>query len=304
MTTSPNRTSLFCSILILLGGNCFNFNQSVLGQTGNLHSTACRGIGSEERGVDFVHSGEVVHILQENSGLNDISHTETCGGQNGFHIFQGLAGLLFNAALGKSTGGGINGELAGSDDQIAGADALRVGADGCGSSSGGKVWLAQPFMPFHEDYQWNRYMKRLESVCEKLKEHPDYPVDKEQDGVDEETNLKLYDLYIDKLKHSIYCKRPNNPIQTLEKKRETFRKLSVAKQVQLLISIHPVFGRTPSGGCDMQAIEAGKNVGNSTLNANFSNLKKYYTDVRIIDTSAAGLYEHRSPNLLDFLEDT
>ncbi len=173
-----------------------------------------------------------------------------------------------------------------------------------GSSSGGKVWLAQPFMPFHEDYQWNRYMKRLESVCEKLKEHPDYPVDKEQDGVDEETNLKLYDLYIDKLKHSIYCKRPNNPIQTLEKKRETFRKLSVAKQVQLLISIHPVFGRTPSGGCDMQAIEAGKNVGNSTLNANFSNLKKYYTDVRIIDTSAAGLYEHRSPNLLDFLEDT
>ncbi len=178
-------------------------------------------------------------------------------------------------------------------------DGFRVCLSGSGSK--GAKWKAQPFMPFHEEYQWNRYLKRLEVLCEKLKEHPDYPVDKEQDGVDAETNLKLYDLYVHKLRDTIYRKRPTNPVQTLEAGREEFQRLSVARQAQALLSIHQVFGRS-SGGCDLQLIGGAKGAAASELSTNFSNLKKNYTDVRIIDTSAAGLYEHKSPNLLTFLE--
>ncbi len=171
-----------------------------------------------------------------------------------------------------------------------------------GSSSGGTRWIAQPFMPFHEEYKWNRYLKRLEALCEKLKEHPKYSVDEKQDEIDAETNMRLYELYVLKLRDTIYQKRPNNPLQILETGFEKFHKLSVEEQAQVLLSIHQVFGRL-SGGCDLSPIGGKEKSAASKCSANFSNLKKYYSDVRIIDSSASGLYEQKSPNLLDFLED-
>ena len=56
-----------------------------------------------------------------------------------------------------------------------------------------------------------------------------------------------------------------------------------------------------SGSCDMKMVNGTAHEGIIRLNINISNWKKYYTDVRIIDRTASGLYEKRSDNLLELL---
>ena len=78
-------------------------------------------------------------------------------------------------------------------------------------------------------------------------------------------------------------------------------KADVYEQAKCLMQILMVFGRV-SGGCDLQLVGgAGKAAAMSGFSASMSNWKKYYSDVRIIDQSASGLFESRSDNLLDLL---
>ena len=116
-----------------------------------------------------------------------------------------------------------------------------------------------------------------------------------------EDNLKLYDLYLDKLQNSIYRKRINTPIQTLIEGREKFIDCSVIEQCQVLLNIHQVF-RIMTSGCDLTLI-GGKSHSAATVNfsSTISNWKKNYTDVRIIDQSASGLWEVVSENILEYL---
>lgn len=62
-----------------------------------------------------------------------------------------------------------------------------------------------------------------------------------------------------------------------------------------------VFGRI-SSGCDLSAVGGTpKSAATIGLSSTVSNWKKRYKDVRIIDSSASGLWEKRSCNLLDLL---
>ena len=170
-----------------------------------------------------------------------------------------------------------------------------------GSSSRGRCIIAMPFMPFISDYNINLYIKHLEQFDEKCKKNKNFIYKKEYDKVSAEENLSLYDLYIDKLKNSIYSKRPNNPVETLEKGRDKFISLGIKEQASALLSIHQVFGRV-SGGCDLQLVGgAGTAAATKSFHANVSNWKKNYSDVRIIDSSATGLWEKVSDNLLELL---
>ena len=68
-----------------------------------------------------------------------------------------------------------------------------------------------------------------------------------------------------------------------------------------LLSIHVIFGRV-AGGCDLTLIGgAGKAAATNGFSATISNWAKTYSDVRIIDSSASGLWENKSDNLLDLL---
>ena len=89
---------------------------------------ARRIVTGKERGVNAVHGSEVVHVAQENGGFDDVFHG--CAGslEDGPAVFKRLAGLLLDRG-GESTGGHINGKLAGRDDQAARPDALRIRAD-------------------------------------------------------------------------------------------------------------------------------------------------------------------------------
>ena len=68
-----------------------------------------------------------------------------------------------------------------------------------------------------------------------------------------------------------------------------------------MLNIHQVFGRI-AGGCDLTAIGgAGKAAATVNFSTTASNWKKNYSDVRVIDVSASGLWEKQSGNLLELV---
>ena len=56
-----------------------------------------------------------------------------------------------------------------------------------------------------------------------------------------------------------------------------------------------------SDDCNMSAMGGKPQSGAVYLSANISNWKKNYSDVRIIDRSSSGLFEHRTGNLLNLI---
>lgn len=170
-----------------------------------------------------------------------------------------------------------------------------------GSSSGGRCLIAQPMMQFSADQFWQFYLKKLEVLDKKLRRNPQYVYDREYDKVSTEKNLELYDLYCYKLRSSIYKKRINAPAELLRSGREKFQALSISEQVRALLNIHQVFGRI-AGGCDLTAIGGAKKAAATiSFSATVSNWKKTYSDVRLVDSSASGLWEKQSDNLLELL---
>ena len=170
-----------------------------------------------------------------------------------------------------------------------------------GINDGGKKLIVQSVVQFSSDVYWRGYIKKLERFVEKCNNNKNLIYDKEYDKVSDEDNLKLYELYIDKLQNSIYCKRKNSPIEVLLKGIEKFKKLNITEQCQVLLNIHSVFGRM-TGGCNLKLIGGSTYTGATKgFNSKISNWKNYYSDVRIIDQSPSGLWERRSENLLELL---
>ena len=52
---------------------------------------------------------------------------------------------------------------------------------------------------------------------------------------------------------------------------------------------------------DLKYLNESSSSGAMTLSLNISNWKRLYSDVRIVDRSASGLYESVSDNILDLL---
>ena len=170
-----------------------------------------------------------------------------------------------------------------------------------GIASNGKCLIAQSTVQFSENVFWEYYLKKLEAVAEKIARNPKYVYSEYFDKVSAENNIKLYDLYLDKLKNSIYSKRINNPIKIVESGREKFISLDIKDQVSTLINLHTVFGRM-TAGCDLSHIGGTKKTAATVgLSSIISNWGKKYSDVRVIDQSASGLWEKKSDNLLNLL---
>ncbi len=169
-----------------------------------------------------------------------------------------------------------------------------------GSANKGERIIAYPMISFDVDAYWNRYVKALERISEKQKLMKEFVYDEAEDIVNQADNIRLYDLYIDKLKNTVYSKRPNNGLSIIESGKEDFEKLSVPEQADMLLAIHSIFGRN-TRGCDLTKIGGSSQSAVTRLSSMLSNWKKVYKDVRIIDTSTSGLWEHRSDNLLELL---
>ena len=79
--------------------------------------------------------------------------------------------------------------------------------------------------------------------------------------------------------------------------KEKFESLSLEEQVKCLNNIILYLKTNRAGSCDLKKL--GCPGGIIILSANISNWK--YSDIRIVDRSASGLFETRSDNLKDLL---
>lgn len=174
-------------------------------------------------------------------------------------------------------------------------------------ASGGKTIEVAMATPLLLDYDWERYVKKLESFCDKKAQNPNLVYSEKYDKISTKENIELYDILTKKLEKGIFAKRPGNPVKALKEFRETFAQNDdILKQSKFLLNLIASFGQNSSAGINFKDIDieskAPKNGGKTTLSAKLSNWKKLFSSVRIIYSDAAGLHEQKSENLLELLE--
>lgn len=156
-------------------------------------------------------------------------------------------------------------------------------------------------MPFMTSFEYERYVKKLESFNEKCKKNANIVWNEKRDEISCLKNAELYKHYIDKLSKWPYCKRPGNGIfiEKLKLHIESFKNLDIKAQTYTLLQIQGILGRRKQA--DLKFLKESVSSGIAKMSINLSNWKKNYTDVRIIDSSPSGLFESVSENLLDLL---
>lgn len=170
-----------------------------------------------------------------------------------------------------------------------------------GKANGGTIITFTSLVPFITSYENEKYIKALERFAEKKKNNPNMMVNTTFDGISEEKNIELYQLFADKLASKPFSLMPNCQYNTLADGFKKFKLLPLDEQALTLLNILLLFKTCRSGGVDLSSVGGKAKSGVLTKNANVSNWKKNYSDVRIIDTSASGLHTNQSMNLLELL---
>lgn len=176
-------------------------------------------------------------------------------------------------------------------------DGLRVCITG--KQNEGKTIRLSCLTTFKTSEENADYIKHLESFKNKKNKISDIILSEKYDKITSSQNLDLYDHYVTKLQNVPYKFRPANPCGILKSGRDKFKVLSPADQVNVLLEIQGVFGRADK--VNLSNIGGPGAAAAATLSSSLENWKKNYTDVRIIDSSASGLFETVSENLLDLL---
>ncbi len=180
-----------------------------------------------------------------------------------------------------------------------------ISLDGARFSIRGKADLSSigiiNVMPFITSYEFECYIKKLDSFNNKHKKNENIVWDELFDGISKENNKALYMHCMKKIATWPYNKRPGGLVvsEKIKKHVDDFNNLEIYEQVTILLQIISIFGRTYQ--IDLKELKESSHSGIAKLSLNLSNWKKQYTDVRIIDQSASGLFEKMSENLLELL---
>lgn len=118
-------------------GDHVDFDAEVTRESGYLDGGAGRRVAGEIAGVDFVHGGKIIHVLEEDAEANGAVERGAGGFDDGFEILEDALGLLSSIAIESFAGGGIEGGLARDEDETMGFDGLGIGADGFRTIIGG-----------------------------------------------------------------------------------------------------------------------------------------------------------------------
>lgn len=170
-----------------------------------------------------------------------------------------------------------------------------------GKSSGGRQLGFVSMMPFITDEKKLKYIRSLETFAGKRQVNAEIRVDERYDGISEAKNEELYQFFQNKLGVSPYKKVFGSQQVVLQNGHEKFRALSVEEQVPVLLKLLEIFKTGRVGGCDLTAVGGVKTAVVYTNSSAVSNWKKYFSDVRIIDETASGLYRSSTDNLLELL---
>lgn len=168
-------------------------------------------------------------------------------------------------------------------------------------ASGGRQLGFVSMMSLIADERKTKYIKALEVFIQKRQVNAEIYVDEEYDGISRLKNEELYRFFKSKVDAYPYEKVFGSLQTVLENGYEKFGTLSVEEQALFLLKFLEIFKTGRTNGCDLTAIGGGKTVGTYTNMSTVSNWKKHFSDVRIIDESASGLYRSMTDNLLELL---
>ncbi len=101
-----------------------------------MEGAAGRFVIAEGGGVEGVKGGEVGHVFEEDGAFDHVIEGEARAGEKAFDIGEDLEGLAGEVGGVDFAGGGIDGDLAGREEEVAAADGLGVGTDGGGGVGG------------------------------------------------------------------------------------------------------------------------------------------------------------------------
>lgn len=159
--------------------------------------------------------------------------------------------------------------------------------------STGKQLILQCAVQLMVSQEQERYLKKLEKYIQKNSQRKDkkqnLPVT-EYDGLTQESNIRIYDTFIDKLTNTIYSKRPANPVDKLKNKREIFEQLSVECQCIVLNEILHLFQCKPIMGADLSMLGEAKATGIIKKNKIISTCN----NVIIVNQSVTGLFKQET----------
>lgn len=149
-------------------------------------------------------------------------------------------------------------------------------------------------------YEWEKYIKRLEKYNDRNSEYQrlnkmtlEITV---KDEITKEKNVELYNILMDKLKNTKYNVF-KTPSEIVKKGKEVFETLNVEERSIVLFKMLGLFNCTLPSGIDLKLI--GGSQSPAILSISMDLNKKSFSSIKIIDQSPTGLFEKKSPNLLD-----
>ena len=123
------------------GSNNFNFNLRVFGKRGHLYRGPCWRVRFEIGAIKFVYRLEVGEIGEEDRRFDDVIETESLCPEHGCNVFHYPPRLRINVAGNDFASLWIQRDLAGTKDEIANTNGLRVRPDCRGGLRGGDDFL-------------------------------------------------------------------------------------------------------------------------------------------------------------------
>ena len=159
--------------------------------------------------------------------------------------------------------------------------------------------LLSSMMPLILGEEWEAYVKKLDAWIAKSKKNARIRLDELFDGISKEKNLNLYDILLKKVKEGIYSIPFTAQEEVLWNGRGKFNNLSAEDQIKFLEQFILLLKSGRAGSVDLSLIGGGSSQGKYFISMKLSNWKKYFKDVRLVDVSPSGIYQHVSDNLLD-----
>lgn len=170
-----------------------------------------------------------------------------------------------------------------------------------GKSGGGKQMKFHPCMNLILPQKWETYIAKLDKFSEKRKDKPHYKIYPDYDKISADENLELFDLLVGKMLEKPYSIFFEEIGKKLSEKREFLGSMNIEDQALALLRVVEVLKSGRAGACDLSRFDGLKDTGLLLTSSNVKNWAKKFNEVYIIDSSASGIYESRSENLLRLL---
>lgn len=153
-------------------------------------------------------------------------------------------------------------------------------------SSGGKTLVFKCANQLCISRENQMYLKKVIKYVERTKRYKKELEITEYDEITKDQNLKIYDVYLEKLKTTIYKEKLSSQIKTFENGRDIFINLSIEEQCELLVKALNLF-KCNRGSTDLKLIGGSGQSGTITM----SNKIDEKSNIKIINQSPTGLFE-------------